>query len=58
MITIDSSKMEAYDDSGLRNRSVSGNYAKFKLNAGRNALKFSGTGTVSQVLIENYSRWL
>lgn len=58
VITIDSSKMEAYDDSGLRNRSVSGNYAKFKLNAGRNALKFSGTGTVSQVLIENYSRWL
>lgn len=58
VITIDSSKMEAYDDSGLRNRSVSGNYAKFKLNSGRNALKFSGTGTVSQVLIENYSRWL
>lgn len=58
VITIDSSKMEAYDDSGLRNRSVSGNYANFKLNSGRNALKFSGTGTVSQVLIENYSRWL
>lgn len=58
VITIDSAQMEAYDDSGLRNRSVSGNYSRFKFNAGRNALKFSGSGIVSQVLIENYSRWL
>lgn len=57
-ITIDTAKMEAYNDTALKNRSVSGNYGKFIFNAGRNALKFGGSGVVSQVLIEKYSRWL
>lgn len=58
VITIDTAKMEAYDSTSLRNRSVSGDYSKFIFQAGRNALRFSGSGTVSQVLIENYSRWV
>lgn len=57
-ITIDTSAMEAYDNNGLRNRAVTGDYSKFRFAVGRNALKFGGTGTVSQVLIERYSRWI
>lgn len=57
-ITIDTEAMEAYDDRKLRNRDVTGDYNKFHLQIGRNAIKFSGTGVVSEVLIEKYSRWI
>ncbi len=57
-ITIDTEAMEAYDDRKLRNRDVTGDYNKFHLQIGRNAIKFGGTGVVSEVLIEKYSRWI
>ncbi len=57
-ITIDTEAMEAYDDRKLRNRDVTGDYNKLHLQIGRNAIKFSGTGIVSEVLIEKYSRWI
>lgn len=57
-ITIDTEKMEAYDDTRLRNRAVVGDYNNFHFAVGRNAVKFGGSGTVSQVLIEKYSRWV
>lgn len=57
-ITIDTETMEAYDDRKLRNRDVTGDYNKFHLQIGRNAIKFGGTGVVSEVLIEKYSRWI
>ena len=57
-IVIDSEEMNAYDDSGnLMNRSVTGNYESFILQTGENEVSWSG-GTVSNVTVENYSRWL
>lgn len=55
-ITIDATKMEAYQDGILKNRLVIGNYDNFNLNIGSNTISF--TGDVRQVIIENYSRWL
>lgn len=55
-ITIDGAEMNAYKGSALANRSVSGDYSKLLLNAGINTI--SWTGDVSQVEIENVSRWI
>lgn len=55
-ITLDSAQMEAYKDGILKNRLVTGDYDKLVLNVGRNTL--SWTGDVSNVEIENYSRWI
>lgn len=57
-ITIDTANMEAYNQntSQLMNRSVTGNYENLYLNAGKNII--SWTGTVTEVQITNYSRWL
>lgn len=55
-ITIDTEKMEAYKDSDLLNRLVSGNYDNFKLNIGKNIISF--TGSVTKIEIQNYSRWV
>lgn len=57
-ITIDTANMEAYNQntSQLMNRSVTGDYDNLYLNAGSNII--SWTGTVTEIQITNYSRWL
>ena len=55
-ITIDTVQMEAYQDGILKNRLVTGNYDNFVLSVGNNTLSF--TGDVTEVVIENYARWL
>lgn len=55
-ITIDTENLEAYKGTALKNRLVSGDYDKFALLKGENTI--SWTGNVSQIEIENYSRWI
>lgn len=55
-ITIDTEKMEAYTDTGLANRKVTGDYSTFKLNVGTNDLRFSGA--LTSATITRYLRWL
>ena len=55
-IVIDTNNMEAYNGTTLLNRSVIGNYDNFKLNSGNNTI--SWVGTVTQIQIDNYSRWI
>ena len=55
-IVIDTENMEAYNGSTLLNRSVIGDYDNFKLLAGSNTI--SWTGTITQINIQNYSRWV
>lgn len=57
-ITIDFDKMESYNQETtvLMNRQVTGNYDNFTLNVGLNTI--SWTGTITQIQITNYSRWL
>lgn len=53
-ITLDSTEQEAYNDIGLRNRNMDGNFVY--LAKGTNTL--SWTGTITQIEISKYSRWL
>jgi predicted phage tail component-like protein len=57
-IIIDSEAMNAYDEtkSQFLNRLVSGDYDNIKLKVGNNAITF--TGSVSKIVINNYSRWI
>ena len=57
-ITIDISKMEAYDEETkvLLNRLVIGDYSKFLINSGNNELII--TGDVSNFSMSGYTRWL
>lgn len=55
-ITIDTDKMEAYTDTGLANRKVTGDYSKFKLDSGTSNIKFDGA--LTSATITNYKRWL
>lgn len=55
-ITIDAEAMEAYNNNGLQNRAVSGNYDNFKLITGINTI--SWTGNITRVSISKYSRWI
>jgi phage-related protein len=55
-ITIDTNNMNAYNGITLLNRNVTGNYDNFKLNVGKNTI--SWTGTITQIEIDNYSRWI
>lgn len=55
-ITIDGEAMNAYMGGVLKNRQVTGDYANFILVPGENTLELSGT--VTQVEIENYNRWI
>lgn len=57
-IIIDSTAMNAYneDKSLLLNRLVSGDYDNIRLKVGKNTISF--TGSVSKVVIDNYSRWI
>lgn len=55
-ITIDTNNMNAYNGSILLNRLVTGSYDNFKLNVGNNTISWSGT--ITQIEIDNYSRWI
>ena len=55
-ITIDTNNMNAYNGSTLLNRNVTGSYDNFKLNVGSNTISWSGT--ITQIEIDNYSRWI
>lgn len=55
-IIIDTNNMNAYNGSTLLNRNVAGNYDDFKLNVGKNTISWSGA--ISQIEIDNYSRWI
>ena len=57
-MVIDTEKLEAYnpDTRVLMNRSVTGNYDNFKLNKGINTI--SWTGTITEIAINKYSRWI
>ena len=57
-IALDIANMNAYNptNDNYMNRSVTGNYDNFALKVGTNAI--SWTGTISQIKIENYSRWI
>ena len=43
-------------DGTLKNRMVTGDYDDFVLQSGNNTISF--TGSVTQILINNYSRWV
>ena len=57
-ITIDTALMEAYYGSpdALANRAVDGDYDNFQLNVGNNTI--SWTGSLTEIEITNYSRWI
>lgn len=57
-LTIDAALLEAYKDTTntLMNRYVDGDYDNLRLNVGTNTISWSGT--LTQIVIENYSRWL
>lgn len=55
-ITIDTNLMNAYNGSTLLNRNVTGSYDNFKLNVGNNTISWSGA--ITQIEIDNYSRWI
>lgn len=54
-ITIDAEEMNAFHGSTLLNRYVVGDYENFKLPVGRSTIRLSGN--VTNVTIDNYSRW-
>lgn len=57
VITLDSTAMNAYaPDNSLMNRQVTGNYDNLVLKSGRNTISYSGT--LTQIAVNNYSRWL
>lgn len=53
-VTLDSANQEAYDVNGLRNRIMDGNF--IVLETGTNTLTW--TGTITEIEIEKFSRWL
>lgn len=57
-ITIDTANMEAYNPStqALMNRNITGDYNNLYLNSGSNTI--SWTGTITQIQIQKYSRWI
>ena len=55
-ITIDTNNMNAYNGNTLLNRNVTGSYDNFKLNVGNNTISWDGT--ITQLEIDNYSRWI
>lgn len=57
-IAIDINNMNAYNPSNnvFMNRQVVGNYDKFKLGIGKNII--SWTGRITQIQIDNFSRWI
>lgn len=57
-VVIDTDKMNAYnpENNAYMNRHVSGDYDKIQLNSGKNSISF--TGNVTEIKIDNYSRWI
>lgn len=55
-ITIDSAGMNAYHGETLKNRQVKGDYANLAFKVGENIL--SWTGNVTELKIDDYSRWI
>ena len=55
-ITLNVEEMNAYQGSLFANRLVTGDYNNLRFKAGENILRF--TGTVTEIEISNYSRWL
>lgn len=57
-IALDIANMNAYNPTNnvFMNRAVTGDYDNFVLNVGSNTI--SWTGTITQIQIENYSRWI
>lgn len=55
-ITIDVNEMNAYQDDVLMNRYVTGDYDNLIFKMGKNIL--SWTGNVSEIEVEDYSRWI
>lgn len=55
-ITIDTEKLEAYNDNVLMNRYVVGNYDKFVLKIGANSVAWDGA--LTYISFENLSRWI
>lgn len=57
VIILDSSAMNAYaPDTSLMNRKVTGNYDNLVLKAGKNIISYMGS--LTQIAVNNYSRWL
>ena len=57
-IALDTVNMNAYNPltNAFMNRKVTGDYDKFALNIGENTISWSGT--ITEIKIENYSRWI
>lgn len=57
-IALDITNMNAYNptSNALMNRSVTGDYDKFILSTGENTISWSGT--ITEIKIKNYSRWI
>lgn len=57
VIILDSSEMNAYSpDNMLVNRAVTGNFDNLRLKSGKNSISYSGT--VTEITVNNYSRWI
>ena len=55
-ITIDTGRLEAYNDDVLMNRYVVGNYDKFALKVGANSVSWDGQ--LTYIAFEKHSRWI
>lgn len=55
-ITIDAEEMNAYHGDALMNRRVTGDYADLALKVGENVISWNGD--VTEIKVENFSRWL
>lgn len=57
-ITLDIANMNAYNpaNNNYLNRQVTGDYDNFKLKVGNNTIFW--TGTITEITIENYTRWI
>ena len=55
-ITIDTERLEAYNDGALMNRYVVGNYDKFVLKVGANSVSWDGQ--LTYIAFEKLSRWI
>lgn len=59
-LTIDTNQMEAYIGATLKNRSVIGDYMRFKINPGQNTISWESIlqGSLTKIVIENHIRWI
>ena len=57
VITLDAREMNAYNPENLlMNRQITGNYDDLVLKSGKNTISY--VGTVTEIAVNNYSRWL